>query len=135
VHWVGSLPPELKMPALSNWLVHPRLSNEEYRRIMTSSRVVLFTSEYEGFGMPPVEGLLAGACPVYSDIPVAREVMDGAGMPFANESYASFARAMDQALHATPDAVALWGRKLCARHSWDVVCSRVIQALLAVPGR
>jgi glycosyltransferase involved in cell wall biosynthesis len=36
--------------------------------------VFAFLSEYEGFGMTPIEAMSAGAAPVVLDTPVAREV-------------------------------------------------------------
>ncbi len=103
VHWIGSFPPGLELPALPGFQRHPRLPDKEFRELMARSRVVVFSSEYEGFGRPPVEAVLAGACPVYSDIPATREVMGRCGCPFANGDYASFAAALAQAL-ATPAA-------------------------------
>ena len=64
--------------------------------------------------MPPVEAALAGACPVYSDIPVTREVMAGAGCSFLNDSYDSFADAMKKARTATPKEISDWADQLVA---------------------
>jgi glycosyltransferase involved in cell wall biosynthesis len=131
IHWVGSLPPNMVSPAPANWEFHPRMSDEQYEKLMAGARVVLFTSEYEGFGMPPVEAALAGACPVYSDIPVTREVMAGMGCSFANESYESFEEAMNKALGITAETIESWARQLLSRHNWNRVCSRVIEGLLS----
>src|SRR5271169_6432400 len=96
---------------------------------MRSARVVVFFSEYEGFGRPPVEAVLAGACPVYSDIPATREVMSGRGCPFDNADYPSFAAALRQALAAPPAQLRVWAEELLALHNWDAVASRVVAAL------
>ncbi len=96
---------------------------------MGRARVVLFFSEYEGFGRPPVEAVLAGACPVYSDIPATREVMSGCGFPFDNADYQSFAAALRQALAAAPAQLRVWADELLALHNWDAVAGRIVVAL------
>ncbi len=96
---------------------------------MATARVVVFTSEYEGFGRPPVEAVLAGACPVYSDIPATREVMNGAGCPFTNRDYQSFVAALQRAISVTPAQIHIWSEELIARHNWDSVVDRILAAL------
>ena len=128
-HWIGSFPEGLTLPRLPGWIHHPRLPEAEFRERIQQARVVLFFSEYEGFGMPVVEAVLAGACPVYSDIAATREVMGGRGGPFDNANYESFARALQQALATLPETLATWAENLLARYNWDVVADRVITAL------
>jgi glycosyltransferase involved in cell wall biosynthesis len=129
VHWIGSFPPGLELPALPGFRRHPRLPEKEFRQLMDRARVVVFTSEYEGFGRPPVEAVLAGASPVYSDIPATREVMSGCGCPFDNGDYHSFAAALRQALATPPAQLRLWADELLARHNWDAVVDRILVAL------
>jgi glycosyltransferase involved in cell wall biosynthesis len=129
VHWIGSLPPGLELPAPPGFQQHPRLAEQEFRQLMDRARVVVFTSEYEGFGRPPVEAVLAGASPVYSDIPATREVMSGCGCPFDNGDYQSFAAALRQALATPPAQLRLWADALLARHNWDAVVDRILVAL------
>jgi glycosyltransferase involved in cell wall biosynthesis len=43
-------------------------------RLYARASVFAFLSEYEGFGLTPVEALAAGAAPVLLDTPVAREI-------------------------------------------------------------
>lgn len=51
-----------------------RLSDEEVAGLLRHARALIFPSLYEGFGIPPLEAMLAG-CPVLaSDIPPVREV-------------------------------------------------------------
>jgi glycosyltransferase involved in cell wall biosynthesis len=129
VHWIGSFPQGLELPALPGFRRHPRLPEREFRELMGGARVVVFASEYEGFGRPPVEAVLAGACPVYSDIPATREVMGGCGCPFANGDYPSFAAALRQALATTPAQLRVWADELLARHNWEAVVDRIVAAL------
>ena len=131
VSWVGALPDGMVLPPLPNWSLLPRLSFEEYGRLLGGARSLVYFSDYEGFGMPPIEALLAGAAPVYSDIPAAREVMAGAGFPFSNADAESFAAALDRALEASPGGLAAWRDEALKRHSWSAVCSRVVAGLAA----
>jgi glycosyltransferase involved in cell wall biosynthesis len=129
IHWIGSFPPGLELPALPGFQGHPRLPEREFRELMGRARVVVFSSEYEGFGRPPVEAVLAGACPVYSDIPATREVMSGRGCPFVNGDYQSFAAALRQAMATPPAQLRVWADELLARHKWDAVVDRILDAL------
>jgi len=129
VEWVGSLPAGIHLPHLAGWRHHPRLSETIYRQFLAESRVLLFFSAYEGFGMPPVEAMIAGTCPVFSDLPVTREVMRETGFPFLNDSYESFAQAMDKALNVSDSQIQLWAGQLLGRHNWDEVVKKVANGL------
>jgi glycosyltransferase involved in cell wall biosynthesis len=129
VEWVGPLPAGTALPNFPNWKHHQRLPQDVYENKMKCSRVLIFFSDYEGFGMPPVEALLSGVCPVYSDIEATREVMAGTGCPFSNESYESFASAMESALSMPADQIETWKRVLADVHNWTRVRSRIVNAL------
>ncbi|MHC5537729.1 glycosyltransferase [Singulisphaera rosea] len=126
---VGSAPAGLERPESDAWVWLPRLAPEAFDRKMREAQALLYTSEYEGFGMPPVEAILRGTSPVYSDLPSTREVMNGAGRPFQNESFDSFARALDSALVDDPGRIDGWKRELLTQHNWDLVVARVLEAL------
>lgn len=129
IECVGRLPAGARLPATTQWNHHGRLAEQEYQELLRSVRCLVFVSEYEGFGMPPVEAVLAGVCPTYSDITVTREVMAGAGCPFSNGNFDSFSYAMDRALSTPPSTIAAWADELLARHNWNNVSSRVLDAL------
>jgi glycosyltransferase involved in cell wall biosynthesis len=93
---------------------------------------LVFFSEYEGFGMPPVEAALAGVCPVFSAIPATTEVMEGTGLEFENDCYDSFAKAMDQSFTLSREHIADWGARLTDQHSWTKVADRVVAGLNSV---
>jgi glycosyltransferase involved in cell wall biosynthesis len=52
----------------------PPLSRAELAALYRNARLVVLTSDREGFGLPAVEALAAGAVVVVSDIPAFREV-------------------------------------------------------------
>lgn len=132
VDWIGAMPPEIKVPALPGWKHHLRLSQQDYEQVLGEAAVLVYFSAYEGFGMPPVEGTLAGAAAVYSAIPAMLEVMNGCGYAFHNDSFAQFADAMDRALRTTPAQLASWQMQLRAQHSWVTVADRIMGELLAL---
>lgn len=134
VHWVGNPPPALTFPDHAAWRRHRALPEKEFRDLMNQARAVVFFSDYEGFGRPPVEAALAGAAPVYSDIPATREVMGACGFAFDNDKYESFAAALNQGLNADPGQIAVWADELLARHNWSSVTRRIVDAL-GLPGR
>ncbi|MCX8156290.1 MAG: glycosyltransferase [Verrucomicrobiae bacterium] len=126
---VGRLPRGVALPSAAAWHGHERLPEAVFRDLLRRSRILVYFSEMEGFGMPPVEAVLSGVVPVYSDIPAHREVMGQAGCAFANGDYAAFVRAMETALGVTPAQVAEWRTALLARHHWGAVMQRVVAAL------
>lgn len=130
IAWVGRFPEGLLLPGLANWRHQPRLAEPEYRNVLNSSRVLVFFSDYEGFGMPPVEAALACVCPVYSAIPSTIEVMGGAGLPFNNNDYNDFARALGNALDVPLEQREIWRQKLAVRHNWPSVARKVVEALI-----
>lgn len=132
VHWVGGFPENITLPDFPNWQRHQRLPESDYRDLLASAKALVYFSEYEGFGMPPVEAALAGVCPVYSDLPPTREVMEAAGKAFQNADFGSFVHALNEAVSTPVEMVEEWGEDLLARHNWPAVGERVIQGLRAV---
>jgi glycosyltransferase involved in cell wall biosynthesis len=53
-------------------------TDRELVALLTGSKVLLYPSRYEGFGLPPLEALACGTAAVASDIPALRESTAGA---------------------------------------------------------
>ena len=68
----------------------------ELAALYAAAELVALPSFYEGFGLPAIEALAAGAPLVASDLPVLREV------------------AGDAALYAPPDRPDLWAERIAA---------------------
>lgn len=126
---IGGLPASIRCPARVGWLHSERLAESAYRELLHQARALVYFSDHEGFGMPPVEALLAGACPVFSSLPPTLEAMGDAGLPFSNTDYDSFKQAMNRALTVTPEMISGWAEKLLARHQWSRVAERVVTAM------
>jgi glycosyltransferase involved in cell wall biosynthesis len=84
---------------------HPYVSEDELARRYRNARAFAFLSDYEGFGMTPLEAMAFGVPPVVLDTVVAREVYGDAaifvqGLP-AEIAHALIALLTDDALHGT----------------------------------
>jgi glycosyltransferase involved in cell wall biosynthesis len=53
------------------------VSDDELAAIYTGAHALVFPSDDEGFGLPPVEALACGTPVVAADVPALREVLDG----------------------------------------------------------
>jgi glycosyltransferase involved in cell wall biosynthesis len=53
------------------------VNDDELAAIYTGAHALVFPSDDEGFGLPPVEALACGTPVVASDVPALREVLDG----------------------------------------------------------
>ena len=130
IHFVGPAPPELKWPSFENWRQHARLPENSYRELLLDAKALVYFSEYEGFGMPPVEAVLARTAPVYSNIPACLEVMSDVGFPFQNNVFHSFATALQGALQCPSAVLEQWALRLIQIHSWSAVLHKVVGSLM-----
>lgn len=126
---VGTMPDDVTIPADSAWTFAGRIPTSQRKNLIASSRILVHFTEQEGFGLPPVEAIIAGTPSVYSLIPVTREVMGETGFPFINEDFETFATAMNDALAADPARVAAWGETLKQRHNWTACGEQIVEAL------
>lgn len=123
VHYVGSLPEKVNFPS-SHWVQHYRIPHEELWSLMRKEcRMGVYISDYEGYGMPPVECLRNGIPCIASDIPPIRENMPEQYL-FPNDDEAAFIRVANANYDGTVPFV-------CPDFpNWDEVCRRCVQALL-----
>jgi glycosyltransferase involved in cell wall biosynthesis len=97
---------------------------------------VVLPSWLEGFGLPPVEGIAAGAPAIVSDLPVLREVLGAGALYVAPGDAAGLAEAMlgvagDDALR---ERLLAAGRAAIAPLSWEVTARRTRAALAEAAG-
>jgi glycosyltransferase involved in cell wall biosynthesis len=88
---------EIAAAEREGWVVHlGYVGAGELAALYAGAELVALPSFYEGFGLPAIEALSAGAPLVASDLPVLREV------------------AGDAALYAPPDRPDLWAERIAA---------------------
>lgn len=126
---IGIVSSEMPRPEGPHWNWIGRVPPPRGRDMIRRARAIVYASEYEGFGMPPVEAVLEGTCPVFSDIPPLREVMGNTGCAFSNESEESFCQAMNRALTTTRLQISEWTQSLLQRHKWQSVTDKVMGEL------
>lgn len=100
VHGFGTLPAAAPWPAGEGWIHHGRIDDGALENLAARAAALVYFSDYEGYGLPPVEALAAGRRAIASDLPALRETIPAAAL-FSNASYESFAGVLTRAL-ATP---------------------------------
>lgn len=113
------------------------VSDDELARAYSESTVFAFLSEYEGFGLPPLEAMQAGLATLVLDTAVAREVYrDGVHYAPLGDS-AAVARALVQLStdDADRDALIARGRAVAASYQWAHTAERVWQVLTSAARR
>ena len=107
------------------------VSDQELAALYAKASVFAFLSEYEGFGLTPLEALAAGVPPVVLDTPVAREVYgdaavyvgrdDGRGAADAIRILLTSADARARVLSAAPAVL--------SRYSWDTAAAATLDEI------
>ena len=69
----------------------------ELQQVFSESKIVLSAAAAEGFGLPPLEGMINGCVPVVSDIPQHRETVRSNGFYFVGENPEGIANALGEA--------------------------------------
>ena len=114
------------------------VSEEELASLYARAAVFVFLSEYEGFGLTPLEALSAGVPIVVLDTPVAREIYGDAAWYVAPDSDVRGAAAAirtllenadsrERMLRAAPDVL--------ARYSWDAAADATLAGIEGIARR
>jgi glycosyltransferase involved in cell wall biosynthesis len=109
--------------------VLPWLSNEEFHARFASAGLIVFPSDFEGFGLPAVEAMRLGIPLVISDDQALLEVTGGNATVVAETDAASLADGISGAW-ATPSEDLERAREFADRYSWEKT-ARETRAILA----
>jgi glycosyltransferase involved in cell wall biosynthesis len=107
------------------------IPDEELADLYARASVFAFLSEYEGFGLTPLEALSSGVPVVVADTPVAREVYGGAAEFVPHGDIARTAGALRRFL-TDPAAARPFLEQAPAvlqRYSWDDAANRTLEQL------
>ena len=95
------------------------VSDDDLAAIYTGAHALVFPSDDEGFGLPPVEALACGAPVVTCDVPALREVLDGRATFAAVDDLDSLVAAAEAAERPAP-APPPWTWRDAAETTWEV---------------
>jgi glycosyltransferase involved in cell wall biosynthesis len=112
------------------------VSEEELGQLHRHARVFAFLSDYEGFGMTPIDALAAGIPIVVLDTPVAREIYGNAAIYVERPEPELIDAALDRALNDERErahrlAIA---PGVLSRYSWEECARRVLAVLVEAGG-
>jgi glycosyltransferase involved in cell wall biosynthesis len=107
------------------------VAHDELAALYAQAAAFAFLSEYEGFGIPPLEALAANVPSVVLDTPVAREIYGEAALYAPADDIGAAADAL-AALLTKPEAraaVLAHRAAVLSRYSWDAAAEATLGAL------
>jgi glycosyltransferase involved in cell wall biosynthesis len=127
---VGDGPERKHLEALSTdsdvqFLGH--VSETEKLQILKNAKIIMSCSEFEGFGMVPIEALACGVFPILSNIPAHNEIVGKNG--FISDSVTACASTIVDLLsnNAKRELIAKQGRDfVLANYTWPTVCEKFL---------
>ena len=113
------------------------IPDEELRALYAESAAFVFLSEYEGFGLTPLEALAAGVPVLLLDTPVAREVCGAAATYLKRPEPALIEEALRPLLFDSPtrDRILRAAHDVLPRYSWTTCAGRVLNVLVETGAR
>jgi glycosyltransferase involved in cell wall biosynthesis len=110
---------------------HRYLAEEDLAAVYGSADAFAFLSEYEGFGLTPLEALSAGIPSLLLDTEVAREVCNGAALYVTKGDIAGIANGLATLLfdQSTRSALLAAAPLVLQRHTWTQAAARTLAVL------
>jgi glycosyltransferase involved in cell wall biosynthesis len=114
-----------------NVILHGFVTDSEERRILASSKLFVFPSRHEGFGLAVAEAMAIGVPCVISDHPALVENFSSAAVIFPNNQEQLLASAILDLLDQPSKMQAMIeaGRKLVSSMRWENVCTLEASAI------
>lgn len=100
------------------------VSDDDLAAIYTGAHALVFPSDDEGFGLPPVEALACGTPVAASDVPALREVLNGRAALTKVDDLQGLIRQAESLRRPAPAAPA-WTWAKAAAATWDVYAEAV----------
>jgi len=107
--------------------------DEDLAALYTGGRALVFASDEEGFGLPPVEALACGTPVVATDQPALREVLDGRITFVEQDDLDGLVETAERAVRPAPEPPA-WTWSDAARRTWEVY-AQAASAAAPIRGR
>ena len=109
------------------------LPDDQLAALYARARAFVFLSEYEGFGLTPLEALGAGIPIVVLDTPVAREIYGSAALYVERAEPALIEAALERILMDEAERARILGAAVdtLARYSWRACATQVLDVLVA----
>jgi glycosyltransferase involved in cell wall biosynthesis len=114
---VGSTGPWAR--ELPDVLLTGGVTDDELAAIYSGAHALVFPSDDEGFGLPPVEALACGTPVAACDVPALREVLDGHAMLRSVEDMDGLIAAAESARRPAPAPLS-WTWDDAAAATWEV---------------
>ena len=113
------------------------VSEETLQALYSRARAFVFLSEYEGFGLTPLEALAAGVPIVVLDTPVAREVYQDAAAYVPRPDAALVHAALERVLFEGAERARILeaSARVLPRYSWHACAEQVLAVLSAAAKR
>jgi glycosyltransferase involved in cell wall biosynthesis len=119
--------------------IHVRsyVPDDELRTLYGNSAAFVFLSEYEGFGLTPLEALASRLPVLLLDTPVAREICGDAALYVARPDPVLIEAALSTLLFdaAERERILDEGRRVLARYSWTDCARGVLNVLVEAGSR
>jgi glycosyltransferase involved in cell wall biosynthesis len=111
----------------------PWLDDDEFRARFASAGLIVFPSDFEGFGLPSIEAMRLGIPLVISSDQALLEVTGGNATVAANTDPASLAEAVSAAWATSPEELER-ARAFVDRYSWERMARETRAALAEIAG-
>jgi glycosyltransferase involved in cell wall biosynthesis len=114
------------------------VDDDQLGQLYATASVFVFLSEYEGFGLTPLEALAAGVPPVVLDTPIAREIYGPAAhyLPLSPELPRALGNTLVELLRheAAREAILRRAPDVLARYRWKRAAADTLRAIEEAAG-